>query len=49
MRLMIIVRNPLPVLSKRMPVHLGFPRIAFEDRFTKIQYLVMETEDVFCR
>lgn len=41
MRLMIIVRNPLPVLS--------FPRIAFEDRFTKIQYLVKETEDVFCR
>lgn len=46
---MIIVGNPLPVLSKRMPVHLGFPRIALEDKIHQIQYLVKETEDVFCR
>lgn len=44
---MIMVRNPLPVLSKRMPVHLGFPRIAFEDRFTKSSILFKETEDFF--
>lgn len=47
MRLMIMVRNLLFVLSKCMLVYFGFLRIVFEDKFIKFSILFKEIVDFF--